>query len=584
MPTLTKKATRPEPEPAARAARSGTAPVALAVTSAVLLWFSFPPVGWSWLAWVALAPLFLLVPSDRPSWSVYFASWIGGLVFWVLSIQWVRLTDPTAWLAWLVMAAFLSLWWPGFLFLARQAVRRLRVPMMLSVPVVWVALEFVRAFVLTGFPWYYLAHSQYLNIPLIQMADVTGALGVSFLVAMANAFWVDLLTRPLFQRSARGSGLARAQVIRMAVLIAAVGGALGYGAFRLSTASFRPGPRLALVQSNIKQIYKQSLSPEKIVDVYEGLIKQVLRSPDRPDLIVWPETAYPYGFVTIDPLLDAAAFAAQVEQIHPGDSPDQWLQRQQAVAGHLHGWTDAIGVPMLVGTILHDFERGGVSRYNAAVLFEPGSRSIQHYNKLHLVPFGEYVPLVKTFPWLVVLTPYRDSERIPGLTFGTEPRWFNLKDFKLATAICFEDTLPDVVRRFFHETTDGRQPDLLLNLSNDGWFHWSEELDMHLAVSVFRAVENRVPLARAVNTGISALIDGNGRITARLPKNTEGLLTVIAELDDRVSLYSDWGDWLGWACLAVSVGLLFLALGDLILRRRPTIRGGNESVSLPKGR
>src|SRR5262249_17684297 len=136
--------------------------------------------------------------------------------------------------------------------------------------------------------------------------------------------------------------------------------------------------------------------------------------------------------------------------------------------------------------------------------------------------------------------------------------------------------LPQVVRSLFAEVPDGRQPDLLLNLSNDGWFHGSEEHDMHLAVSVFRAVENRVPLARAVNTGISALIDGNGRIAASLPKLTAGVLAGTVWLDDRVSLYTAWGDWLGWACLAISIGLIPLALMPRLGPRwRP--RGSGDS-------
>jgi apolipoprotein N-acyltransferase len=580
MPTQTLNSARAV-ETSAQATQPARNPMLLALASALLLWFSFPPAGWGWLAWVALTPLFLLVPSNRKPWSVYLAAWLGGFLFWVLSIQWVRLTDPTAWLAWLVMAAALSFWWPGFLFLARLAVRRLKVPMMLAVPVVWVALEFVRAFVLTGFPWYYLAHSQYLYAPLIQIADVAGALGLSFLVAMANACWVDLLTQPLFQRAERGPRLARPQLVRLSVLALGLAGTLGYGFYRISTAHFRPGPKLALVQSNLKQIYKGSLEAEEIVGIYKGLIDQVNRAPERPDLIVWPETSYPYGFVALDPLLDVPGFERQIKQIHPGGTVDFWMRKKEQNADLLHAWTDQLNLPMLVGSTLYDFKRGGFSKFNSAILFEPGTRSIQYYNKLHLVPFGEYVPLLQTFPWLVNLTPYRGSNYIPVLTFGKEPRWFNLHGYKLATVICFEDTLPEVVRRFFSEMPDGRKPDVLVSISNDGWFQWSEELDMHLAVSVFRAVENRVPLARAVNTGISALINGNGVITERMSKNTQGLLLVISELDDRVSLYSAWGDWLGQACLAISIGLIPLAFGRSVLGRWRAIAKSNDGPSLP---
>jgi apolipoprotein N-acyltransferase len=158
---------------------------------------------------------------------------------------------------------------------------------------------------------------------------------------------------------------------------------------------------------------------------------------------------------------------------------------------------------------------------------------------------------------------------IPSISFGAEPAWFRFGPYRLAAAICFEDTVPHVVRRFFAASESGEgQPDILLNLSNDGWFRGSSEHDMHLAVSVFRAVENRVPLARAVNTGISAIVDGNGRVIAALPKLQEGILTQTIPLDDRVTFYSTWGDWLGMVCLAATLALLPWATFQAIQRRR----------------
>ena len=126
-------------------------------------------------------------------------------------------------------------------------------------------------------------------------------------------------------------------------------------------------------------------------------------------------------------------------------------------------------------------------------------------------------------------------------------------------SICFEDTIPHVIRESFTDPDAAAHPDVLLNLSNDGWFHGSSELDMHLAMGVFRAVENRVPLARAVNTGLSALVDGNGEIREFLAKECKGVLSVTVPLDRRTSYYSRWGDWLGLTCLAISIGLVPIA-------------------------
>ena len=211
-----------------------------------------------------------------------------------------------------------------------------------------------------------------------------------------------------------------------------------------------------------------------------------------------------------------------------------WIDKKQKVAEYLHDLTDRAGVPMLVGAILYDHRPGGYSKYNAAILFEPLVRSVQAYNKIHLVPFGEFIPLLDTLPWLTIFTPYRNGY-VPSLNFGKDPLILSLGPYRMAIGICFEDTVPHVIRRFFRESESGRQPDMLINLSNDGWFHGSTELDMHLAVSVFRTIEHRVPLARAVNTGISALIDGNGEIRDTLPRLTESVLSVTVPLDDRTS-------------------------------------------------
>jgi apolipoprotein N-acyltransferase len=558
----------------AKADRSRTTalphPIVLGLFAGLLLWLSFPPAEWSWSAWFALVPLLLLVESGRSRWAIYLGSWVGGCAFWLLAIQWIWWTDQTAWLGWVVMAVFLSIWWPGFVFLARFSSRRLKLPMMVAAPVLWVALEYIRAYVLTGFPWYYLAHSQYRILYLTQISDFAGALGLSFLIVMVNAYWVDLLTRPLFRPKSGGWWWVRLpleQKARLIVVVVGLGGTLGYGAYRISSAKFRPGPRVALLQTNEIQEYNsdRKKSPQALLALLESLVDRAARSIPRPDLIVWPETSNPYGYVFIDPGLDAKTLDAQVKKIYPEDLGANWKLHRDRMTAYFDDRLAAIGVPMMVGSSLHEFRTTGYSRFNAALLLQHG-KVLQAYHKLHLVPFGEYVPLIDVMPWLQRLTPYRGT-RLHFLDHGSEPSWFELGPYRLAAAICFEDTVPHVVRRFFAEAPDGRQPDLLVNLSNDGWFHQTSEHEMHLAVSTFRCIENRVPLARAVNTGVSAMIDGNGRVLKSLPKMTGGILSEVAPLDDRVSFYSRWGDWLGQSCLACTIGLLLL--GTFSPRTRP---------------
>jgi apolipoprotein N-acyltransferase len=562
--------------------RGGTHPAVLGVASGVLLWFAFPPAGWSWLGWIALAPLFLLVPSTRSRLSIYFGAWLGGLAFWLLALNWILCIDPSAALGWAVMAMVLSTLWPLFLAIARVGTQQLKLPLMLAAPIVWVALEYVRAYMFTGFPWYYLAHTQYRQLAFIQIADFSGSLGLSFLMAVSSALVVDILTLPLLRPTPRGPRLTRPIAIRIGSLAVALAATVGYGLYRLNTARFEPGPRVALLQTNFMQRSdsKKRKKAEEILGIYKTLIEKAMKAAPRPDLLVWTETSYPYGFVAIDPQLSADEFARQIRDYDPEGTPAAWATKRSDIAAQLHGWTDAIGIPMMVGSTTYDFRRGGLNRYNSAILFEPEKTTIQSYHKLHLVPFGEYVPLLQTFPWLTALTPYRNGF-IPSLAFGGVPAWFREGRYKYATAICFEDTVPQVTRRLFAEVDDGRSPDVLLNLSNDGWFvyeddkdeiHSSSEHEMHLAGSVFRAVEHRVPLARAANTGISAVIDGNGRVVAALPGAKEDVLVADVPLDPRTGLYTSWGDWVGLSCLAITIGLIPLGL-------RPRKRGEKQAAA-----
>ena len=524
------------------------------VASGFLLWTSFPPLEWSWIAWIALAPLFWLATLGGSRWKTYLAAWAGGLVFWLLALEWVRVADSSAWLGWIFMATIFSLWWPGFLALARWSVYRLQIPLILAAPIIWVAGEFIRAYFLSGLPWYYLAHSQFRHLYLIQIADLTGSLGISFLITVFNAFVVDLLSRPLLQITKTGTRLARRQHVRLCLVTVLLGMTACYGAIRIAYALFHDGPRLALLQSNIEQRLKMTGDPLKTIARFEALIEQAIADSEPPDLIVWPETSYPYGFIAIDSKIDPAALERQVHSISSEITVEKWLRKKQAIEEDLHEWVNRIKIPMLVGSSFHDHTPVSHAKYNSAILFSPAVSDTQFYHKMHLVPMGEYIPFIDIMPWLSMLTPYH-GERLPRLNFGDQPRLISLHEQLMAVTICFEDTIPQVINRFFAEPGE-RQPDVLINLSNDGWFHGSAELDMHLAIGVFRAVEHRVPLARAVNTGFSALVDGNGEIRAFLPKDTEDILAVTVPLDDRRSLYSRFGDWLGLSCLAVTIGLV----------------------------
>ena len=535
-------------------------PIGLALGSASLLWLTFPPAEWHGAAWFALVPLFLTVADPQLKKSIYLAAWLGGFAFWLMAVQWLLVVDRSAWLGWVVMAFALSFWWVGFVWAARVITRRLRWPITIVAPMVWVGLEFLRAHVLTGFPWYYLAHSQFRQIYWTQIADFAGSLGLSFLIALVNAAIVEILA-PLFFASDLGSiagrrRYPRATWVRLGIVVSSLAATLVYGMYRVHSASFRPGPRVAMLQSGEVQEYDsdQRKSSQALYALYLNMVLKSADHKPKPDLIVWPETSYPYGHVVIDPELEPKRFDEQIKSFSPEGIAADWTLKRDRNSEEFKRVLDRTRVPMMVGASTYDFRPSGFSRYNSAVLFQP-NLDPQTYHKLHLVPFGEYVPLIDVFPWLTALTPYRGT-RIHFLDFGDRPSWFQMGGYQFASAICFEDTLPHVVRRFFSEAPGGKQPDLIVNLSNDGWFHATSEHEMHLAVATFRCVENRVPMARAVNTGVSAMIDGNGSIIKSLPKTSVDVLEAVAPLDDRTSLYSIWGDWLGQVSLAATICLM----------------------------
>ena len=340
-------------------------------------------------------------------------------------------------------------------------------------------------------------------------------MGLSFLVVLFNALVVDLLTLPLFRKKPGGSIWVRLSPrirARLVIVGSSVVATLGYGIYRVSSAEFRPGPRVAMLQTNEIIRFDSDLnrSQEDCLAQLEALVGKALAEAPRPDLIVWPETSYPYGYPEIEPSLETSLLDALVKEIHPDYIAADWTLKRDRVVGYFDYLMRATKVPMILGSSIYEFKKSGYSKFNSAILLQPGLAR-QVYRKMHLVPFGEYVPFLKTLPWLIRLTPYRGT-RLHFLDHGPKPAWFELGKYRLAPAICFEDTVPHLVRRFFAEAPDGRQPDLLVNLSNDGWFKDTSEHEMHLAVSVFRCrgeSRSRSP-ARPI-PGVSAIVDGNGR-------------------------------------------------------------------------
>src|SRR5262249_30830103 len=340
----------------------------------------------------------------------------------------------------------------------------------------WVTQEWLRGWVFSGFGWNGLGVALHDNWPLIQIAEFTGVAGLSFMVTFANVILITTVRRLILE--------ARTHTTRahfdLTLTLAAVVGVLTFG-LRASQVSVPTKPlRVAAVQSNVPQ--NQKFDPQftrKIVDQFRRLSEIALRSNPPPDLLIWPESSMP-GPVLNEP--ESHGFVMDLAASAESD--------------------------LLLGTI--DEENRDV--YNAALLISDGGERVQLYRKLHLVPFGEFVPGRHSVPLLARVV----GDQVPGdFKPGLEYTVFTLTngDVQVAPLICFEDTIGELVRRFVLPTETNPGANLLVNITNDGWFLHSAGPHQHLANAIFRCVETRRPMARAANTGVTCFVNEFGRVT-----------------------------------------------------------------------
>lgn len=550
-----------------------------AILSAGLLWTAYFPLDWGPVSSIALVPLLTLVRADVPNRRRYLAATLGGLVFYGLALNWVRVAHPMmAYFAWPGGAVYCGLTWPLAIWLLRR-LDRAGLPLVISLPAVWVGLEYIRAHFPTGFPflsawfqyqslgfgWYQLGHTWHRFIPLIQAADLGGVYLLSVAIAALNAAaygWVERsnIARRVLRWSARtdtrrpplGELWATAAVL---VLPAAI---VAYGTIRLDHPTFRVGPRVALLQGSLSQDLKALQQPTAsgrppLMDEFLPLAEQA-GSPSvgrsAPDLVVWPETCFGYDWPV---------------PTGPGDPPGltQFAARaersRRAIGQEVATLTRAHG---LIGLNVLEWTGERFRKFNSGVLIGPDGSSRGRYDKMHLVPFGEYVPLRESFPWLQTFTPYtHDYSCTPGTNFTRfELPTSERGTFKFGMLICYEDTDPVFARRY-NPAAGGEGVDFLVNTSNDGWFDGTEEHRQHLAICRFRAVEARRSVVRAVNMGISGVIDPDGRVVA-LPVADDWQASVKARavvraevpLDVRQTVYAAIGDWVPAGCWLVVVG------------------------------
>ncbi|XOF35319.1 MAG: apolipoprotein N-acyltransferase [Candidatus Electrothrix sp. YB6] len=523
---------------------SGPASAGCAAFTAALLLLAMPGpaggyTGWWPLVFIALVPLLSALARLRPSRGLCTGLLCGllynlGLLYWVAPVlqRYGGIHMVVAVAALFVLALYMALYFGLFSLLitwliARGEKKEAASAILLTAPVVWVGLDVLRGYLLTGFPWMDLGYALYRQPLLIQAADLGGQHLLTFCIVLANGliYWLfGRLCFPFFSVPAeKRYGAAAAGLVLLC-------GAGGYSVLRyrqvqqvVSGEGTAVMLSVAAVQGNIEQGEKWAPPlKEETVNRYLALSGQVLAQEKKPELLVWPETALPF-YPPREPLM------ARVRE---------FIQKEKVYL--------LTGAPYF--TVAPEEEKK-IAYYNSALLLNHSGKLEARYNKQHLVPFGEYVPL-RDYLWFV--RPL--VELIGDFTPGESVEPLEAGNLRAGVLICFESAFPDIARR---ETAAGAN--LLVNMTNDAWYGESSAPHHSWAMTVLRAVENRRGLVRAANTGISGVVEPTGKIRQQTPLFTDEVIHDQLPLLNRQTVFVRGGYRFGSLCLALIPVLLILS-------------------------
>ncbi len=500
----------------------------LSIVSGLLIFLSFPKADMGFLVWIALVPLFYaLRDADLPG--AFRTGFVAGLVYNTGLIYWVvfvvvhygHLPFYAGVSVMLLLAIYLSLYpalfCTGIVYFRRRGIRGV-----IIAPLLWVSLDYLKAHLFSGFPWEDLAYSQHGYLPVIQVADITGIYVITFLIVFLNCVVYDCISGPLLSSGGEKKKLLPEIIVVLGLLMLVS----GYGIYRidnLKNAAESPDSiNVMLVQGNIDQSIKWS--PEYQTDtmkIYGDMSADA--SKHGVSLIVWPETAMPFYFQNYDDRSRSVIDTAR--------ETNSWL---------------------LFGSPGYRREGGKTSLYNSAYLISPEGAISGRYDKVHLVPFGEYVPLHDILFFIDKLV-----EGAGDFTPGGEIVPLSMGDRKVGVLICYEGIFPEISREYCLKGAD-----LLVNITNDAWYGDTSAPYQHLTMAAFRAIENRIYMIRAANTGISAIVDSTGRIVSRTGLFERTTLSGSVKFTQNNTFYSRYGNVFACSCI------VFLLIGFLISLRR----------------
>jgi len=514
--------------------------ILLPALSALLLTLAFPNFNFAFLAWFALIPLLIAIKGERP-WQAFLTGCITGLLFFGATMYWVSYVAVIGAVA---LVIYLALYFGIFAVCVDALSVQFPRPGIIHaifISSLWVGLEYLRSHLLTGLGWALLGYTQWKILPLIQIADITGVYGVSFLIIFAN-----VLISSKIKKKIKGFRPDPRYLSFLIIILITTG---MYGFYRMDQKFKDKTIKVSIIQGNIPQEQKwDEKYAEDILETHIQLTKEAAK--DNPSLIIWPETSAP-GFLEKEDIL---------------------FNRISNLAKEVNSYL-LVGTPTLAGQWAGPY-------YNSAVLISNEGKILRRYDKLHLVPFGEYVPLGDSV-FSFVRTRYDVGE---DYTPGKEHTVFEIplaKDAKpkFGVLICFEDIFPDLVREFVRSGAD-----FMINITNDAWFMKTAAPYQHAQSSVFRAIENRINLVRSANTGYSCFIDQNGKITGSV-KNAEGeeifvrgYATANIAPVKGATFYTKYGDLFAWTCIGVFLfDLTFYFIYNYIILRRKSGRRKRDS-------
>ena len=501
----------------------------------------FPDFDLAWLAWLALLPLHLALNKVTPR-HAFWLGWLAGLIAYAGTMSWVitamhlygQVPFTISILLMLLLAAYLGLY-VALYTLGLTWLRRPQHPLiiLLGAPSLWVALELVRTYAFSGLPWALFGYSQYQWLPIIQIADITGVYGVSYVIVLVNTAFALILQWAWYRRGDVGLYPFPGPATVMSLIT--FGLVFAYGSWSLSRyTSLHPQPEtltIGLVQANIDQAHKWNKAyRQDTLNRYASLTEKASRGTD---FIIWPEAATPFLF-----------------------------EREPVYQENVKDLVRRTNVPLLLGSPALRFHQDGHPYLlNSAFLLNQKGNIQGRYDKRHLVPFGEYIPLHSFLFFLdKLVTGIGDFEPGTGSTTLTLPDRIHHPSLHFGVPICFEVIFPNLVRRMVNDGVD-----FMVTITNDAWFGTSAAPYQHFGMVVLRAVENRVAFARAANTGISGFIAPTGRILASTPIFTEQAVTGAIPLRTGSSFYSENGDVFAWLCVII---------GSILIRPRLSPKQG----------